>query len=49
MLKMILVGRTVSVNELREVNVNKEGKEPSYAINFRVASDREYGKLTRVL
>lgn len=45
MLKMILVGRTVSVNELREVNVNKEGKEPSYAINFRVASDREFGRM----
>ena len=42
MLKTSTIARTVKCGKLRDLNANKEGKEPSYVINFTIATDRNY-------
>ncbi|AIY85224.1 single-strand binding family protein (plasmid) [Clostridium baratii str. Sullivan] len=42
MLKTSAFARTVKCGKLRDLNANKEGKNPSYVINFTIATDRNY-------
>ena len=42
MLKTSAFARTVRCGKLRDLNANKEGKQPSYVINFTIATDRNY-------
>lgn len=47
MIRTIITGNTVKCMDMRDLNKDKEGKDPNYCINFSIATNRPYGKMVK--